>query len=188
MLFLLQMMAQWNTTFHGVPWGAQHSMLCEMEKLTIIWPRQPQQDFIMPPNIWTHWRPQSPNFCKIFCQTSAVLTCRKCTVCQCSWWCMQGISLLITPATIWSPIYPNLSMSLVRDSGVFIFLTQILIWSYSVAVQEKELHACTCMHAHTRLSNIDQQIQLCHVLSSFFTKDCKQSQSNFELMWKKWSP
>jgi hypothetical protein len=29
-MFMLQMMAQQNTTFHGVPKGAQH-MLCEME-------------------------------------------------------------------------------------------------------------------------------------------------------------
>ena len=63
--------------------------------------------------------------------------------------CTEGISLLITSATIWSPIYPNLWMCLVRDSGLFIFLTQILIWSHSVAVlsqlywawiQDKELH------------------------------------------------
>ena len=76
---------------------------------------------------------------------------------QCSWCCMQGISLLITPATIWSPMYPNLWMCLVRDSGLFIFLTQILIWSYSLAalsqlylawIQDKELHT------HTHLSNI----------------------------------
>jgi len=76
---------------------------------------------------------------------------------QCSWCCMEGISLLITFATIWSPIYRNLLMCLVRDSGLFIFLTQILIWSYSVAVlshlfyawiQDKELHT------HTLLSNI----------------------------------
>jgi len=66
---------------------------------------------------------------------------------------MQGISLLITPATILSPIYPNLWMCLVRDSGLYIFLTQILIWSYSVAVlsqhylawiQDTELHAHFC--------------------------------------------
>ena len=72
---------------------------------------------------------------------------------QCSWCRMQGISLLITPATIWSPIYPNLWKCLVRDSGLLIFLTQILIWSYSVAVlsqlylvwiQYKELHTHFC--------------------------------------------
>ena len=55
-------------------------------------------------------------------------------VTQCSRCCMQGISLLIIPATIWSPIYPNLWMCLVRDSGLFTLLTQTLIWSYSVAV------------------------------------------------------
>ena len=75
---------------------------------------------------------------------------------QSSWCCMQGISLLITPATIWSPIYLNLWMCLVRDNGLFIFLTQTLICSYSVAVlsqlylawiQDKELHKNT--HTHT---------------------------------------
>ncbi len=53
---------------------------------------------------------------------------------QCSWCCMQGISLLITPATIWLPVYLNLWICLVRDSGLFIFLTQTLISSYSVTV------------------------------------------------------
>ena len=75
---------------------------------------------------------------------------------QHSWCCMEGISLLITPVTIRSPIYPNLWMCHVRDSGLFIFLTQILIWSYSVAVlsqlywawiQDKEFRVCT--HTHT---------------------------------------
>ena len=72
-------------------------------------------------------------------------------VTQCSWCCMQGTALLITPATIWSQIYLNLWMCPVRDSdsGLFIFLIQILIWSYSVAVisqlylawiQDKETH------------------------------------------------
>ena len=32
-------------------------------------------------------------------------------VTQCSWCCMQGISLLITPATVWSTIYLNLTSS-----------------------------------------------------------------------------
>jgi len=129
-------------------------MLCEMEKFTNIWPRWPQQDFIMPPNIRLYRHPHWPHSCKIFCQTSSVLTCR-----LCSWCCMQGISLLITSATVWSPISPNLWMCLVRDSGLFLFLRQILIWSYSVAVlsqlqwaliQDKEFHT----HRHTLLSNI----------------------------------
>ena len=114
---------------------------------------------ILPPNMRLHRHPHCPNSCKFFCQTSSVLTCRNCTVCQCSWCCMQDISLLITPTTIWSPVYPNLWMCLVRDSGLFIFLTRILIWSYSVAVpsqlywtwiQDKELHT----HTHTLLSII----------------------------------
>ena len=78
-------------------------------------------------------------------------------VTQCSWCCMQGISLLITSATTWSPIYPNLWKGLLNDSGLFIFLTQVLIWSYSVSlpsqldwvwIQDKELHT------HTLLYNI----------------------------------
>ena len=129
-------------------------VLCEMEKFANIWLRRPQQDFIMPPNIRLDRHPHTPHCCKIFCQTSSVLTCRNHTVCQCSWCCMQNISLLITPGTIWSPVYPNLWTCLLRDSGLFIFLTQILIWSYTVAVfsqlyltciQEKELHT----HTHT---------------------------------------
>ena len=47
---------------------------------------------------------------------------------------MQGIALLITAATIRSPIYHNLWTCHVTDSGLCIFLTQIVIWSYSVAV------------------------------------------------------
>ena len=68
---------------------------------------------------------------------------------------LHCIALLITPATIWSPIYLNLWMCLVRDSdsGLFIFLIQILIWSYSVAlisqlylpwIQDKETHTHFC--------------------------------------------
>jgi len=134
-------------------WEHNTHMLCEMEKFTNIWPRRPQQGFIMPPNIRLHRHPHCPNSCKIFCQTTSVLTCRTAKYArQCSWCCIEGISLLITSATIWSPIYPNLWMCLVSDSGLFIFLTQILIWSYSVAVlyqlywawiQDKEFHTHT---------------------------------------------
>ncbi len=128
-------------------------MLCESEKFTNIWHRRPQQDFIMQLNVRLHRHLHCPNSCKIFHQTSSVLTCKNCAECQCSLCCMYGTSLLITPATIWSLIYPNLWMCLVRDSGLFIFLTQILIWSYSNAVlsqpylawiQDKEL-----THTHT---------------------------------------
>jgi len=139
-------------------------MLCEMEKFTNMWPRRPQQDFIMPPNIRLHRHPHCPNSCKIFCPSS-LFTCRNCTVCQTTFMMLYaGHFITITPATIWSPIYLNLWLCLVRDSGLFIFLTQILIWSYSVAVpsqlslawiQDKELHARACTHAHTKfLSNI----------------------------------
>jgi len=69
---------------------------------------------------------------------------------QCSWCCRQGISLLITPATIWSPIYPYLWRYLVWYSGLFIF-RQILIWSYSVAALSR-IRDYT--HTHTLLSNI----------------------------------
>ena len=57
-------------------------MLCETEKFTNIWLRQPQQDFIMSPNIRIHRHPNCPNSCKIFCQTSSVLICRNCKVYQ----------------------------------------------------------------------------------------------------------
>jgi hypothetical protein len=128
-------------------------MLCDMVKFTNFWPRLPQHDFIMPP-IRLHRHPHCPNSCEVFCQTSSVLTCTNGTLCQC---CMQGISLLVTPATMWS-IYPNLWTCLVRDSGLFIFLTHTLIWPYSVAVlsqlysawiQDKELQTHTHTHTHT---------------------------------------
>jgi hypothetical protein len=155
------MMAQWNTmVFHHTEHNTH--MLYETEKFTNTWPRWPQQDFIMPTNIRLHRHPHCPNSCKIFCQIPSVLTCRNCTVCQTrSWCCMQAISLLITPATILSLIYLNLWMCLLRDSGLVIFLTKILIWSYSVAVlsqlywawiQNKELQTHT--HTHKLLSNI----------------------------------
>jgi hypothetical protein len=87
------------------------------------------QDFIMPPNIGFQRHPHCPNCCKIFCLSSSVPTCRDCTVCQSSWCCMQAISLLVTPATIWSPVYPNLLGTLAWS-----YSWQILIWSNSVAV------------------------------------------------------
>ena len=52
------------------------------EKFTIIWLRWPQQDFKMPPNIRLYRHPHCPNSCKILFQTSSVLTCRNCTVCE----------------------------------------------------------------------------------------------------------
>ena len=80
----------------------------------------------------THTVPTRAKFSVQLLQFSLTKTAQYVT--QCSWCCMQGISLLITPATVWSTIYPNLWMYLVRDSGLFILQTQILIWSYSVAV------------------------------------------------------
>jgi hypothetical protein len=193
----------------------QHNthILCDMVKFTNFWPRIPQHDFIMPPNIRLHRYPHCSNSCKVFWHTSPVLTCRKCTVCQCSWCCMQGISLLVTPATMWSPIYPNLWMCLVRDSGRFIFLTQTLIWSYSVTVlsqlysawmQEKELHShthfcpgsCPTMTCQTHFDSSWQPYCLLpHIQAAagsgvpcfdlpLVTKDCKQSQSSCELICK----
>jgi len=73
------------------------------------------------------------------------------TLRQYSWCCAEGISLLITSATIWSPIYPNLWMCLVRDSGLFIFLAQILIWSYPAAVLS-QLYRAWIRNFHTHTS------------------------------------
>ena len=158
-------MAQCNTTF---VFRREHNahMPCETDKFTNVWPRRRQQGFILPPNIRLHRHPHWPNSCKIFCQTSSVLTCRNCTVCHTVFtmlFALHCIALLITPAMIWSPVYPNLWMCPVRDSdsGPFVFLTQILIWPYSVAVlsqlylawiQDKDLHTHT--HTHTLLPNI----------------------------------
>ena len=208
-------------------------MLCEMQKFANMWPRRPQQDFILPPNIRLHRHPHWPNSCKIFCQTSSVLTCRNCTVCQCSWCSMEGISLLITPATILSPFYPDLWMCPVRDSGLFTFLAQILIVPiqllYFPSFTEHGSRIRNFTHTHTlslslfpipwlfsippvSCSLFDQSVQvlvlhmicqtlfgsklaaslsaatylrrlLRHVLICL-TKDCKQSQSSFELMRK----
>jgi len=226
-----------GTMKHNLSWCSTGStMPYETEKFINIWPRRQQQDFIMPPNIRLHRHPHCPNSCKIFCQTSSVLTCRNCKVCQCSWCCMQGISLLITPATIWSPIYPNLWMRLVRDSGLIIFLTQILIWASSVAVHsqlylawihDKELHTHThfcpiswlfsfppvpySLHDHSvqvlvlqmtcqthfgskmaaslsAATHSSSRFSCAMFWSASVTKDCKQSQSSFKLMWKEWSP
>jgi len=49
------------------------------------------------------------NSCKIFCQTSSVLTCRKCTVCQSSWPCMQGIALHCITDNTCNDLITNLS-------------------------------------------------------------------------------
>ena len=133
-------------------------MLCESAKFMNIWPRRPQQDLIMPPNIRLHRHPQCPNCCTIFCQTSSVPTCRNCTVCWTMFMMLYAAHFITdNRCNNLSPIYSNLWMCLVRDSGLFIFLTQILIWFHSVAVlsqlylawiQDKELHT------HTLLSNI----------------------------------
>jgi len=209
-------------------------MLCETEKFTNVWPRRPQQTSKCHLTLGskdTHTASTLAKFSVKLLQFSLVETAQY--VRQCSWCCMQGISLLIIPATIWSPIYPNLRMCLVRDSGLFTLLTQTLIWSYSVAVlsqlylawiQDKELHIHTHTHTHKLLSNIltvfcsssaiqpawpfcagscptnDMAAALsaatysssrfsCNMFwSAFVTKDCKQSQSSFELMWKQSSP
>ena len=95
----------------------------------------------------THTAPTLAKFSIKLIQFSLVETAQY--VRQCSWCCMEGTSLLITSATIWSPIYPDLWICLLRDSGLFTFLAQILIWSYSVAllsqlhwawIQDKEFH------------------------------------------------
>ena len=179
----------------------------------------------------THTAPTLAKFSVKLLQFSLAETAQYVT--RCSWCCMQGIALLITPATIWSPIYLNLWMCLVRDSnsGLFIFLIQILIWSYSVAVisqlylawiQDKETHthfrpiSCflflqcltPCLPILCRLLSYKWHVRpilavswqphcllpriregCCAMfLSAFVTKDCKQSQYSFELMWKEWCP
>ena len=133
-------------------------MLCETEKFTNVWPRRPQQTSKCHLTLGskdTHTASTLAKFSVKLLQFSLVETAQY--VRQCSWCCMQGISLLIIPATIWSPIYPSLWMCLVRDSGLFTLLTQTLIWSYSVAIlsqhylawiQDKELHT----HTHTQTS------------------------------------
>ena len=144
---------------------------------------------------------------------------------QCSWCCRQGISLLITPATIWSPIYPYLWRYLVWYSGLFIF-RQILIWSYSVAALSRirdythtHTHFCpiswlflflqcltACLTILCRFLSYKWHVKpilaaslsaatysssmfSCAILwSALVTKDCKQPQSSFELMWKEQCP
>jgi len=138
-------------------------MLCETERVTNIWLRRPQQDFIMPSVLGytvIHTVPTLAKFSVKLLQFSFAETVQY--VRQCSWCCMEGISLLITSAKIWSPIYPNLLMCLVRDSGLFVFLAQIFIWSHSVAVlsqlyliQDKELHTHTHTHTHTSVQYPD---------------------------------
>ena len=148
--------------------------------------RQPQQDFIMPPNIRLHRHQHCPNTYKIFCLTSSVLNHRNCTVCQ-TMFMMQGISLLITPATIWSPIYPNLWMCLVRQWPVHIPDTDFNLVLFSCCPGK----GTSCKHVHTQtlFCPISTSRFSCAMFwSSFVTKGCKQSQSSFELMWKKWSP
>ena len=159
-----------GTMKHNFSW-------CSTESTTLtcsdIWPRQPQRDFIIPSNIrlQTHTLPTIlKNFVKLL-QFSLAETAQY--VRQCSWCCMQGISLLVTPAAIWPP---NLWMCLVIDSGLFIFLTQILILSYSVAVlsylylawiQDLVLQMTCQTHFGSLIvccHIFKQQVQLCHVL------------------------
>jgi len=96
------MMAQCNTTF---VFHREHNahMPCETEKFTNVWPRRPQQGFILPPYIRLHKHPHCPKSCKIVCQTPSVLTCRNCTVCHTVCMMLYALhctALLITPATI----------------------------------------------------------------------------------------
>jgi hypothetical protein len=148
-------------------------MLCVTEQFKNIWPRWPKQNFIMPLNIG---HPHCLNSCTIFCQTSSHL--QKLHSMSMFMMLHAGHFIADNPATILSPIYPNLWMCLVRNSGLFIFLTQILIWSYSVAVlsqlylariQDKELHA------HTFLSNILSIFHSSSILQpigTFFAGSC----------------
>ena len=132
--------------------GSTTLTCCVKQKFTNVWPRRPQQGFILPTNIRLHRHPHCHNSCKIFCQTPSVLTCRNCTVCHTVFMMLYaGHCITDNTCNNWSPIYLSLWMCLVRDSnsGLFIFLIQILIWSYSVAVifqlylawiQDKETH------------------------------------------------
>jgi hypothetical protein len=75
-LFLLQMMAQWNTTFHGTPQGAQHPHAAYNRE---VYEHPTETTTARLHNATTttlHFHPHCPNFCRIFCQTSSVLTCR----------------------------------------------------------------------------------------------------------------
>ena len=113
----------------------------------------------MPPNIRLHRHAHCYNSCKIFSQTSSVLTCRNCIVCQTVFMMLcAGHFVTDNICKSLSPIYPNLWMCLVRDSGLFIFLTKILIWSYSVAVlsqlywawiKDKEYLSLSLSHTRT---------------------------------------
>ena len=143
------MMAQQNNFSWCSTWST--TLTCYVKRRSLwTWLRWPQQDFILPPNIRLHRHPQCPNSCIIFCQTSSVLACRNCTVCQTMFMMLYG-GHFITVNTCnnliinWS-WFVNLPC---WDSGLFTFLTQILIWSYSVAVlsqlywawiQDKEFH------------------------------------------------
>jgi hypothetical protein len=110
-------------------------VLCETEKFTNIWVRCPQRDFIIPPNIRLQRHPHCPNSCKIFCLSSSVPTYGDCTVCQTKFMMLYA-GHFITDNTSNNLItcLSQFVMYLLRDIGLDIFLTQILIWSHSVAV------------------------------------------------------
>ena len=58
-----------GTMKHNFSWcstGSTSLTCCvKQEKFTNIWPRRPQQDFIMPPNIMLHRHPHCPTYCVI---------------------------------------------------------------------------------------------------------------------------
>ena len=122
--------AQCNTTFHGVPQGAP----CCVKQRSL--PTSDQDNHsktsychLILGSRDTHNGPTLAKFSVKLLQFSLAETAQY--VRQCSWCCMQGISLLITSATIWSPIYPNLWMFLVRDSDLFIIRTDFNLVLFS---------------------------------------------------------
>jgi len=147
-------MKQLFTVFHR-----EHNthMLCEMEKLTNIWPRQPQQDFIMPLNIRLHRHPHCPNFCKIFCHTSSVLTCRNCTVCH-TMFMMLYAGHFITDSSYHNSLQVHiLHASKCRHTHTAPFMSTALhLAKYSV-------HSS----ASTRLGSLHRTIQLQSAYQSF---------------------
>jgi len=123
------MMAQWNTTFSWYSTGSTTLTCCVKCRSLQISDRGDHSKtsycHLILGSTDTHTGPTLEKFSVKRLQFSLAETAQYVT--QCSWCCMEGISLLITSATISSPIYPDLWMCLVRDSGLFTFLTQILI-------------------------------------------------------------
>ena len=74
-------MAQCNTTF---VFRREHNahMPCETDKFTNVWPRRPQQGFILPPNIRLNKHSQCSQLLQNFLSNSFSSHFRNCTVCH----------------------------------------------------------------------------------------------------------